>query len=291
MVYRNATIEHLASSLPSTLEELLEAPYLGPARVQRFGRDILDAIEHSRDPGSPPPPALRRERDWDLQEALPAGDAGGGWEGEPSPEQASALARILKARGCALLTGGAGTGKSFVLSRVLGGLPGPSFAVAPTAVAARLHGGATLHSFFMLPPNAKPSSLPRALSRLRANRPKLARVLHMQALVIDEVSMVPAGLLTLVDGVLRELRDPGLPFGGVKVVACGDFFQLPPVSKGERGGQPEYAFLSPAWKEAGFEECTVTLTNPERQGEGEFQEVRSTLTQDPQPPPPLPTHR
>ena len=46
-------------------------------------------------------------------------------------------------------------------------------------------------------------------------------------LVIDEVSMVRADLLDVIDAILREYKDCPLPFGGVQVVLIGDVYQLP----------------------------------------------------------------
>lgn len=49
-------------------------------------------------------------------------------------------------------------------------------------------------------------------------------------LFIDEIGMVKAKLLDLIDTRLRLLKAQlDKPFGGVSVVFCGDFFQLPPV--------------------------------------------------------------
>ena len=46
-----------------------------------------------------------------------------------------------------------------------------------------------------------------------------------KTLVIDEVSMLDAGLEKLGEG-----NEPGVcPFGGIQLVSIGDFFQLPPV--------------------------------------------------------------
>ena len=42
-------------------------------------------------------------------------------------------------------------------------------------------------------------------------------------------------------------RKSSSPFGGIQLVLCGDFFQLPPVAK--FGKSAEYAFESPQWNE------------------------------------------
>src|SRR3989344_2801255 len=45
--------------------------------------------------------------------------------------------------------------------------------------------------------------------------------------------------IDLVDQVLRKVKEIDAPFGGVQVVFCGDFFQLPPV---HRAYEPEAHF-------------------------------------------------
>ena len=55
-------------------------------------------------------------------------------------------------------------------------------------------------------------------------------------LIIDEVSMMGASLLALLNARLNELKSiearDGTVYGGINVIFCGDFYQLPPVSAG-----------------------------------------------------------
>jgi hypothetical protein len=57
--------------------------------------------------------------------------------------------------------------------------------------------------------------------------------------------------LDLVDRIARHLKRNNLPFGGMQVILCGDFFQLPPVS---RQGEMEsfFSYRSNAWRELGL---------------------------------------
>ena len=139
------------------------------------------------------------------------------------------------------LTGKAGTGKTTFL-RSLRFVTGKRVVItAPTGVAAVNAGGETLHSFFGLPfgpfvPKREgrstagvhdAASLPRYL-HLRGKKAELIQ--SLDTLVIDEVSMVRADLLDMIDIVLRHIRSrPEEPFGGVQVVLIGDLYQLPPV--------------------------------------------------------------
>ena len=52
---------------------------------------------------------------------------------------------------------------------------------------------------------------------------------------------------------LRAIRGtgPDLPFGGIQIVLCGDFLQLPPVDK--NGKDSEFVFESKAFKQGNFQ--------------------------------------
>ncbi|GFP28074.1 hypothetical protein HKBW3S43_00771 [Candidatus Hakubella thermalkaliphila] len=57
----------------------------------------------------------------------------------------------------------------------------------------------------------------------------------IDAIVIDEISMVRADLLDCVDNFLRmNGRTKGVPFGGIQMIFIGDLYQLPPVVRGKQ---------------------------------------------------------
>ncbi|MEW6269198.1 MAG: AAA family ATPase [Thermodesulfobacteriota bacterium] len=121
------------------------------------------------------------------------------------------------------VTGGAGSGKSTLIHWLLGELACPAAVVAPTGIAALNAGGATIHSFFKLPPRLlEPDDVKRVTDR------KLYEKLRL--LVVDEISMVRADVM---DAICRFLElngpEPGKPHGGVQLLLVGDLFQLPPV--------------------------------------------------------------
>ena len=51
--------------------------------------------------------------------------------------------------------------------------------------------------------------------------------LSVRVIIIDEISMVPDWLLDLLDRLAREFKGSNLPFGGIQLILCGDFLQLP----------------------------------------------------------------
>lgn len=82
-----------------------------------------------------------------------------------------------------------------------------------------------------------------------------ARVRAAECLVIDEISMLPGRILDYLDSHCRAIRKVDRPFGGIQLVAVGDFLQLPPVAK---DGRYDWAFASQAWRGAGFVNCYLT---------------------------------
>jgi ATP-dependent DNA helicase PIF1 len=158
-----------------------------------------------------------------------------------SEEQAAVMAAMDDPRPT-LVTGKAGTGKSHLLKHLRKKFPTLAI-TASTGIAALNVEGQTLHSFAGLGMGqSDPKVILRKLRQRRGNR-TIETIQRLEYLAIDEISMVGAELIDLVDGVFQAIRKNGLPFGGVKVIMFGDFLQLPPV-------RDEWAFKSKFWKAA-----------------------------------------
>jgi len=126
-----------------------------------------------------------------------------------------------------MITGRAGTGKSTLVREMVRQGGRNQVVLAPTGVAALNVCGATIHSFFGLPPRIiNPKDIRPSPSR-RLLYQKLDRI------IIDEMSMVRADVLDAIDHSLRINRGNEEPFGGVKILLIGDFLQLPPVVTSE----------------------------------------------------------
>jgi ATP-dependent DNA helicase PIF1 len=124
------------------------------------------------------------------------------------------------------ITGKAGTGKSTLLKYFRDNTRKNVVALAPTGVAAVNVKGQTIHSFFRFKPDITPDSV-RSI-RIRKSKREIYE--KIDALVIDEISMVRADLLDCVDGFLRlHGKEKNSPFGGIQIIFFGDLFQLPPV--------------------------------------------------------------
>lgn len=94
------------------------------------------------------------------------------------------------------------------------------------------------------------------------------RVARCEALVIDEISMLPGRILDYLNFHFQQIRQNRAPFGGIQLIAVGDFLQLPPVAK---SGAYDWAFLSEGWKAARF--VNAYLTTIHRQDEPIFIEA------------------
>uniref|UniRef100_H0X2J4 ATP-dependent DNA helicase PIF1 n=1 Tax=Otolemur garnettii TaxID=30611 RepID=H0X2J4_OTOGA len=180
-----------------------------------------------------------------------------------SEEQAAVLRVILKGQSV-FFTGSAGTGKSYLLKRILGSLPPTgTVATASTGVAACHIGGTTLHAFAGIGSGQAPLAQCVAL----AQRPGVRQGwLNCQRLVIDEISMVEADLFDKLEAVARAVRQQNKPFGGIQLIICGDFLQLPPVTKGSQ--PPKFCFQAKSWKRC--VPVTLELTQVWRQADQTF---------------------
>lgn len=145
---------------------------------------------------------------------------------ELNPTFRQVLDLVEKTDKNAFITGKAGTGKSTLLQLFRATSRKKLVVLAPTGVAALNVRGQTIHSFFGFP--AKPLS-PTDIRKVRNRR----IYQNLEALIIDEISMVRADLLDNIDRFLRVNRDNPHPFGGVQMIFFGDLFQLPPVVASE----------------------------------------------------------
>ncbi|XP_037011666.2 ATP-dependent DNA helicase PIF1 [Artibeus jamaicensis] len=180
-----------------------------------------------------------------------------------SEEQAAVLRVVLKGQSI-FFTGSAGTGKSYLLKRILGSLPPTgTVATASTGVAACHIGGTTLHAFAGIGSGQAPLAQCVAL----AQRPGVRQGwLSCQRLVIDEISMVEADLFDKLEAVARAVRQQNKPFGGIQLIICGDFLQLPPVTKGSQ--PPQFCFQAKSWRRC--VPVTLELTKVWRQADQTF---------------------
>lgn len=191
-----------------------------------------------------------------------------------TPSQAEVV-RLVERGDNVFFTGAAGTGKSHTLHAALAALrarydPSEVCVTAPTGLAATAVGGTTLHAAMGLGCVDAEADFERmwrvdTVRRLRSYR----------ALVIDEISMLSGELFHVLDHTLRKIRGCDDAFGGLQLVACGDFMQLPPVSSATGFRNRLFAFQSPSWAACGFH--TVLLAHVFRQTDTTFRDLLARL--------------
>ncbi len=198
--------------------------------------------------------------------------------------QAEALA-ILKTGANVFLTGEPGSGKTHTINQFVLYLRScgiePSI-TASTGIAATHIGGLTIHSWSGI--GVRRDLTAYDIDRISQNRNVVRRIENARILIIDEVSMLSARTLSMVEAVCREIRRNQQAFGELQVVLVGDFFQLPPVSRREddahstlteNSAQEEFAFRSRAWESLNPLICY--LSEQHRQEDGVFLEFLSAF--------------
>jgi ATP-dependent DNA helicase PIF1 len=188
--------------------------------------------------------------------------------------QAQAL-EILKTGANVFLTGEPGSGKTFVVNeyvRYLKACEVPVAVTASTGIAATHINGFTIHSWSGI--GIKKRMSPYELDALEYKEPLFNRLNRTKVLIIDEISMLDASTLNLIDLVCRRLRRNENIFGGLQVVLVGDFFQLPPISV-EGEAPADFAFMSAAWQE--MRPLVCYLSEQHRQEDPDFLDILTAI--------------
>lgn len=182
--------------------------------------------------------------------------------------------QLLLKRKSVFFTGAAGTGKSYIiqiLRDVLRHLDVENKIAftAPTGVAACNIEGTTIHSWAGI--GLANESVEKLLEKVRGNMNVRNRWRRTEILVIDEISMLPAELFDMLSVIGSQIRGDPRPFGGLQVVLCGDFFQLPPVRS------TKFCFESVHWSQLLGEDGVVVLDKVFRQKDSLFQRILNDM--------------
>ncbi len=171
---------------------------------------------------------------------------------ELSAEQNQAL-ELLRSGENVFLTGGAGSGKSFLIRHYMKELESKEMPIlASTGAAAVLLGGRTFHSFFGL--GIMDGGAEATLDRGFRDTRLMARLRKVEGVIIDEISMIPGSALMVAEKLAQKARDSNLPWGGMRVICVGDFAQLPPVTQ---SGPRDWCFLNDVWQRSGFQSAVL----------------------------------
>lgn len=193
---------------------------------------------------------------------------------------------ILKTGANVFLTGEPGAGKTHTVNEYVTYLRARGIQLAVTAatgIAATHLGGLTIHSWSGI--GIKEKLDHRELGEIAVNKYVTRRVRKAQVLIIDEISMLSANTLDMVEAVCRRIRQDHRPFGGLQIILAGDFFQLPPIVKNQRNENQQtkliennlsqFAYNSSAFERANFQICY--LDEQYRQDDTVFLDLLSAI--------------
>ncbi len=193
--------------------------------------------------------------------------------------------KIMKTGVNVYLTGSAGSGKTYTLNKYIEYLNEHDIPVAITAstgIAATHMNGMTIHGWSGI--GIRETLTERDLDDLEGKKYLWTRFEKARVLIIDEVSMLHASRLDMVDKVLRRFKGNEAPFGGLQVILSGDFFQLPPINKNKNldndinFSSKEMVFNSNAWKSMRPAICYIT--EQYRQVDETFTEILNKIRSD-----------
>jgi ATP-dependent exoDNAse (exonuclease V) alpha subunit/predicted DNA-binding protein YlxM (UPF0122 family) len=194
--------------------------------------------------------------------------------------QEEALA-ILKSGKNVFLTGPAGSGKTYLLNQYINFLKEHRVNIAVTAstgIAATHIKGVTIHSWSGI--GIKDSLSDWDLDAIEQKEYLWKRYEKTNVLIIDEISMLSSSILDSIDKIARMFKMSDSPFGGMQVIFCGDFFQLPPIQKRDLNAiefeeKTIFAFNSDAWMKSDLHICY--LSEQFRQKDSELENILNSI--------------
>ena len=180
-----------------------------------------------------------------------------------SPSQQDAYHLFTQGKNI-FISGQAGTGKSYIIDMMNKYAHSQNKRIQVTALtgcAALLLNmkATTIHSWGGIGIGGEVSTL---ISNIRKYK-KVDNWL-IDILIVDEVSMMSKSLFELLDTIGKKLRKNTKPFGGIQLIFCGDFYQLPPIDD-------SFCFESELWNKT-FDK-TILFTKNYRQQDDGFQKV------------------
>jgi ATP-dependent DNA helicase PIF1 len=177
-------------------------------------------------------------------------------EEQLSTSQTKAL-EMVKRGSNVFITGSAGTGKSFLLKKIMAFLDGaakPFDLTASTGVAAWHIGGSTLHSWAGI--GLGDEKVEVAIEKLKKRKDKVADWRSIHVLIVDEISMIQVKYLEKLNCIAKALRNSQRAFGGIQLILIGDYFQCPSVEK-KKDVKHRFPFQAPLWQELNMQSIAL----------------------------------
>lgn len=187
-------------------------------------------------------------------------------------EQSLALEVMLSGQSV-MLTGPAGSGKTYILNEFIrhAKKQGKHVSVTATTGLAATHlNGSTIHAWSGMGIHSElPKNFFDHLSKARRET-----IEKTDVLIIDEISMMHDYRLDMLDEIIRKVRSSDAPFGGLQLILCGDFFQLPPVNRNDER-QGGFVVNSAAWN--ALDPSVCYLDEQHRQDDDAFLDILNSL--------------
>lgn len=177
---------------------------------------------------------------------------------------------LTKKKQSIFITGPAGVGKTHLLKAIYNTLKtrGEKIVLTSTTGINALNlGGITIHKLMGMQTRTDLNYI-RFMKSSFLFKGITQRMTKIDYIVIDEVSMLRADQLELIDAILKDATKNDKPFGGKVMIFTGDFYQIPPVVKSWEKKQNQWLFTSPSWLSANIK--TIHLEDVYRQTDKNF---------------------
>ena len=172
------------------------------------------------------------------------------------------ISRLIESRQNVFLHGPGGTGKSYTIKKLAKSFLADGVNVSVTSTTGISAYGlmeddvhaSTIHKWAGIGTGeGDVMSLIKSIKTIRQSA--LMNWYRTEVLIIDEVSMLGGNLFFKLNEIGKILRKSNRVFGGIKLIVCGDMYQLPPV-------KDNWVFKTEAWKECNF--FRIELDKPYR---------------------------
>ena len=101
--------------------------------------------------------------------------------------------------------------------------------------------------------------------------------IETDVLIVDEVSMLSQKIFELLDKIGKAIRRSPLPFGGLQLIFCGDFYQLPPVGNRDDIESKNFCFESMDWETTFMLDNQIELIQIFRQTDKEYVDILNQI--------------
>jgi len=173
------------------------------------------------------------------------------------------------------LTGLGGAGKSYTIEQFMKKRYRTTALCSPTGIGAVNVGGTTCHKMFGLPIGIPTEA---EINTVNSNMKKLFGSGSIKSIIIDEIGILRADMLDIIDRKLRIATGKAKKFGGIQMMGVGDFYQLEPIRTNkekkyfDKNYPSPFCFDSHCWD---FE--TIELTKSYRQDKKEQVDVLNSI--------------